>query len=386
MQKKINILYISELLDMGGGERNLLSIVEKLDKHKFQPLVLCPRSGPLVRELEKRNIKFFIQPFGIAKKFLGFFPIVSLITIIRFGKLMFREKIGLVHANCFSGVVFASIPAKLMGIPLVWSVHGWTSGAGVQGLLINFFVERILVVSNAVRRFLCQSGLILDDKVRTIFLGVDFKVFQDTQKSDIIRQEFAINKDIPLIGMIGRLQAVKGHYYFLQAAQEIKKEFPQAKFLLVGARLFNRKSDEGYPQEIAKWIKEMGLEKDCICTGFRNDIPEILSALNMLVLPSLSESFGLILVEAMAAGVPVIATYSGGPEDIVEPGICGLLVAPKDSSALSKAALSILKNPEKAREMVSSAKKRAQEIFSLDTQVNKIEAVYNQLIHLKVKE
>ena len=158
MDRQTKILYITELVEMGGGERNLLSIIKNLDREKFQPIVLCPCKGSLTIELERRNIPVIISRHGIAKKLLGFIPIISILSIIRLWKILIREKIDIVHAHFLSSVIFSSIPTKLMKIPLVWTVHGWASGRGIQGLLINFFVNRVLTVSHAVERFINQSG------------------------------------------------------------------------------------------------------------------------------------------------------------------------------------------------------------------------------------
>jgi len=380
MSKLYRILYITKLVELGGGEKSLFYTVEKLDKNRFQPLVLCNNIGSLTSELKKSNIKVTIFTLGVAKKLWGFVPVISISSIIRFWKLLIREEIDLVHSNCFSGVVFASIPTKLMKIPLVWTVHGWTSGGGVQGYLINFFVDKILTVSNAVRKFILKFDRISSEKVETVFLGVNLEEYSNINETNKIRKEFGINKSFPLIGMIGRFQRVKGHYYFFKATKNIKKECPQAKFMIVGARIFERKSDKGYPEEIIKWTKEFGLENDIILTGFRNDITDILSALDVLVLPSLRESFGLVLVEAMAAGVPVVATRCEGPEDIVENNVSGILVPVKDSEALSKAVLFLLKNREKTNEMISTAKKRVEKLFNVYLQTKRIESIYDDLL------
>lgn len=380
MSKPYKVLYITKLVELGGGEKSLLFTVEKLDKNIFQPTVLCHKRGSLTFELEKRNIKVAIFTFGVAKKLLGFVPIISITSIIKFWNLLIREEIDLVHSNCFSSVVFASIPTKLLKIPLVWTVHGWTSGGGIQGYLINFFVDKILTVSNAVRKFILKSNRIASEKVETVFLGVNLEEYSNINKTDKIGKEFGIDKTSPLIGIIGRFQHVKGHYYFFKAAKNIKKECPQSKFMIVGTRIFDRKSDKGYPEEIKKWTNEFGLENDIIYTGFRSDIPDILSALDVLVLPSLRESFGLVLVEAMAAGIPVLATRCGGPEDIIEDNVSGLLVPVKHSGALSKAVLFLLKNREKTNEMVSIAKKRVKQLFNVDLQTKRIESIYDELI------
>lgn len=381
MSELKRILYITDLVYLGGGEKGLLYIIEKLDKERYLPIVLCPRQGPLVEELEKRKIKVILTSFGIAKKIWGFFPLFSVATAIKFFKIIKWEDIDLVHANSFTALAFSALPTKLMRIPLIWNDHGWSSGAGIQGLLLNFFVTKILTVSNAIKNFISKPGIIPAEKIKTIFLGVDLKEFSNLNKSNLIRDEFGIKDDLLIIGMIARFQRVKGHYYFFEAAEKIKRRFPKVKFLVVGAKVSSYGHESRIPAEVSAWIKEFALEEDVICTGFRNDIPDILSALGILVLPSLRESFGLILIEAMAAGVPVVATQTEGPGDIIENNVSGILVPVKDSEAISKAVTFLIENKDKAEQIKLKAKRRVEELFNLDVQVKKIESVYEELTY-----
>jgi glycosyltransferase involved in cell wall biosynthesis len=383
MSGPTKVLYISQGVDLGGGEKGLFYFIERLNKERFEPLLLCPKSGPLARELQKIGVRSVISPFGVAKKILGFSPLISIFTVIRFFIIIKREKVGIIHSNCVSGLVFSVIPAKLLKIPLVWSVHGWSSGAGLQGVLINFLVSRVIAVSSAVKNFIGKPGKICPRKLVTLSLGVDLEKFRYLAKTGNIRQEFGINNDALVIGMVARLQEIKGHYYFLLAARQIKKEFPQARFMIVGAKLFSDSPEEGYPQDVKKWIKDFGLENETYRTGFRNDIPDILSALDILVLPSLRESFGLSLVEAMACGVPVVATRCQGPEDIIVDGVCGLLVPVKDATAISNAVSFLLRDKEKREAMALSARKRVEELFNLGLLTRKLESIYDEITREK---
>lgn len=377
------ILYVSELVYLGGGEKGLLYIIEKLNKEKFFPVVLCPSYGPLVSELERKGIRVVFSRFGVAKKLWGFIPVISPLSMVNFFKIIKREKIDLIHSNCLTGTVFSALPAKLLKIPLVWSDHGWNSGVAIQGLLINFFVSKILTVSDSIKRFIGRSGHISPEKIETVHLGIDLKEFSTLKKNDAICKEFRIGNDSILIGMIARFQWVKGHYYFLKAARKIKEELPRTRFLVVGAKVFPYGHAKTIPQEITRWIKEFGLEDNVICTGFRDDIPDILSVLDVLVLPSLRESFGLILVEAMAAGVPVVATRTEGAEDIIQDNVSGLLVPIGEADAISKAVVYLLENKEKTEEIKRMAHRRVDELFNLDIQVERIEHIYSQLIYNK---
>lgn len=365
---------------MGGGEKNFLSLIKRLDKKRFRPIVLCPKRGVLVDKLEGIGITVVISKFGLARKLFRFMPIVSLFTIFKIWRLLRKEKIDLIHSNCFRGVLFSFLPAKLMKIPLIWTDHGWYSGLGIQGWFLDTFVDKIITVSESIREYLLGGGCISIDKVETIYLGIDLRDYNAARSSNRIRSEFGINPGQPFIGMIGRFQEIKGHRYFLEAVSIVRESLPESMFLIVGARIFDRPEDQDYPSRIDSWIQELGLEEAVICAGFRQDIPEILSALDILVLPSVRESFGLILIESMAAGTPVVATRCGGPEEIIENNVSGLLISPKDSLALAESVIHLFRDRKKREQMALEAKERTKSRFNITLQGEKTESIYKELI------
>lgn len=381
MKKKIladTILYITELVDMGGGEINLLSLIKKLDKKRFRPVVLSPKRGVLIDKLEGIGVRVIILKFGLARKILRLIPVVSLFTIFKVWRLLRTERVDLIHSNSFLGVVFSSLPAKLRKIPLVWTDHGWYSGLGIQGRFLDAFVDKIITVSESIKKYLLRNSCISADKVETVYLGTDLKEYNGARNSNAIRNEFGINPGQPLIGMIGRFQEIKGHRYFLEAVSIVRKVLPECRVLIVGARIFDLPEDQGYPGRINNWIQELGLKEAVICTGFRSDIPAILSDLDVLVLPSERESFGLILIESMAAGTPVVATRCGGPEEIIENNISGLLVSPRDAPALAESIIHLLGDKKKAEKIASEARKKVMSRFDISSQVERTESIYSE--------
>lgn len=376
------ILFISELVDLGGGERNLVSLMASLDRTRYTPILLCPGPGPLVDELARRGINSVTMPFGRAQKILGFIPVVSLSTMRRFARLFREQGIGLVHSNCFSGFVFSALPARAAGIPLVLTVHGWSSGWGIQGMLINRFVTAVIAVSSAVQRFFCPPGGKLARKVIVIHPGVDTQLFAPaSEHRTAVRSSLSISTDAPLVGMVGRYQPVKGHRYFIEAARVIAARFPEARFLLVGAPLFNRAQDKDYPAEIAAMVRNAGIEDRVIATGFRDDMPSIMAALDVLAFPSIRESYGLAVTEAMAAGVPVVASRCAGPEDTVLDGETGFLVPVQDSAALAEKVCELLSDRARARRMGAAGRARCEALFSLRAQTEATHKLYTAILH-----
>ncbi|MBN1622153.1 MAG: glycosyltransferase family 4 protein [Endomicrobiales bacterium] len=374
------ILFISNLIKIGGGERNLLDLVSNLDRDKFAPVVICPEEGPLTEELNKKGIQVIITKFGIAKKVFGFIPVISISTISTFYNIIKNEKIDLINSNSYQGVLFTGIPAKLCKIPLVWTMHMWRLGSGIQGILINYFVSKVIAVSNAVKNYFIANSPVPESKIETVFLGIDTKKYTKLNKRSDIRNEFAVKDNGPLIAIVGRFQAIKGHIYFFEAAKLIKKEVPEIKFMVVGERIFDRKDDKDYPGQIKQIISDFGLENDVIFTGYRTDIPDILSAIDVLVMSSLKETFGLVLLEAMAANIPVVSTRCGGPEDIIEDSASGFLVKNMDPLSISNAVIKVLKNKQLRDEITNNAKNRVEQLFSINTQARKYESIYSSIL------
>ena len=181
----------------------------------------------------------------------------------------------------------------------------------------------------------------------------------------------------PLIAMIGNMNPLKGHLYFVKAAGIIKERVPSARFLIIGQHLENRR---GYSEEVAKEVSRLGLEEHLIFTGFRQDIPAVLGAIDILVHPSLSESFGMVVAEAQAASKPVVATAVGGVKEVVLPDETGILVPPKDPQALADGVLRLLEDPAYARRLSVQGRDHVRKLFSLEQCAARYREVYNSVM------
>ncbi len=215
--------------------------------------------------------------------------------------------------------------------------------AGIIDRLFVPLTTKVIVVSDAVGTRFNWSKRKLD-KVITVYNGVDLEEFNVGAKGNKIREEFALDPGIPLVGIVGRLDAWKGHEYFLEAAAQVMEEIPEAKFLIVGEDIDQNKKQETKLRNLAEKLR---LTNNIIFTGQRNDIPEIMSSLDILVLSSLKEHFGRVIIEAMGCGKPVIATNAGGVPEIVKDGYTGILVPPRDSDALARAIIDLSKDKKK---------------------------------------
>ena len=181
-----------------------------------------------------------------------------------------------------------------------------------------------------------------------------------------------------LVGLVGRLTRWKGQHIFLEAAAQVRRQFPETKFQIIGSAMFG---EESYEQEIRSLSRGLALE-DCVeFTGFRNDVPRLVDKLEILVHASTTgEPFGQVITEAMLAAKPVIATRGGGVPEIVQHGTTGLLVPMGDAGAMADAICAILSNPDLARAMGKAGRERALQHFTVEKTVPHLEAIFHRVL------
>jgi len=189
------------------------------------------------------------------------------------------------------------------------------------------------------------------------------------------RRDHLIPPDVPLVGVISRLNPLKGIEYFLDAAARLSARFGPARFVVVGDGI-----DPYYRESLERRTAALGLAGKVIFTGFRLDMESVVAELDVSVLPSLSEGLSNVLLESMAAGIPVVATRVGGNPEVVEDGATGFLVPPRDSGALVDAVARLLSNPALAAAFGQAGRKRAEREFSVSRLVAETENLYRKLL------
>lgn len=371
--KKFNILYLHNESIMGGAEISLLNLVKRLNKELFIPHFACSKEGPFIDELRKIKISpDFVQfpsirwpnPVQICS------TIRSLIDIIK------KKQINLIHSNQPRSNLFGAIAAKIKTIPIVWHERCLERGRFDSDNIFSFLPDRIICNSGAVKnRF--TKGAKTDTKIRTIINGVDLREFNPELNGSVIRKEFNIDEDEPIIGTIGRIDPEKGYECFLESARIILQDFKNVRFLVVGGA-FNNPSLEGSLYEMSV---EKGIDKKTIFTGFRRDIPQLLASMDIVVLPSGIDACSRVLFESMAMRKPLVATNAGGTPEIVQDGITGLLVKPRDSSGMAKCIKKLLDDKYLAEQYGNAGRKRVETMFTIERNIRETENVYLELLN-----
>jgi len=379
------ILYLNHVSEVAGAEIVLINLLKNLDPTKFDLTVAYPPNGRLTGKLEEIGIK--TEPVKISALRRTFNPMAIISYIYSFvlttGRLVIiikRNKINLIHANSFCAQLYGSIPAKITNTPIVWHMHDL-----IEPQFCNwFFVKwagitstRIIAVSNAVARTLLKLG-VNAKKIVTIYNGVDLKKFNcENVYKHKIRKELGIELTVPVIGIVGQLASWKGHDNFLKAASIVVKKYPLARFEIIGESITG---DTSYKLKLENLVSELKLSDKVIFIGYRKDMPEMMASLDILVNASSAEPFGLVIVEAMALGRPVIAADAGGAPEIIRDGENGFLVLPRDPQELAGAILKILDNPMTGRKMGKLGRRMVKEQFSLEKNVRQIEDIYWEIL------
>jgi len=383
--KKINILFVSATSEIGGADLSLLDIIRKLNKELFNPIVVMPFKGPLIEDFKKAGAEVIIANTGYIRRYSNPFKLILncfciLFSLGAMARLIRKRKVSFVHSN--SSIVFGgALAAKILGVKHLWHVREIkTSPRFITGFikrLIIFTSTRVIAISGAVREsFKGIPGA--KEKVTVIYDGVDLDIFYPRGKSKILLHEFRIGPDSNLIGAIGLILPLKGYEYFLEAAGLLNKDFPDTIFMIVGDTVIDRHNN--YRQFLKKRAVDLGIESKVIFTGMRQDIPDIISLMDICVLSSVEpEGLGRVLIEAMSMRKPVITTRLGGQEEAVDYGAAGALVNARDPVGMAQAITALLKDKAGAESLAEKGYKRAVDSFNLNSSVRNLEEVFLSL-------
>jgi len=372
---KYNILYIDSSQGIyGGGQISLLELLKNIDRIKFRPVIILSETGKLQEEVEKNTLDYKI----IAMPRISPFNIISCIASIwKLSIFMKKRQITLVHTNTSRATIYAGLAVLILRIPVVWHIRIPHS----DGLLDRFLASRsshLITVSQSVER---RFNWLRKGKIRVIYNGVDTERFSPGPTDNELRKKLNLDNENIVIATVGRLSREKGLEFLISALEDIVGKYPQAKVLIVGNG--NGNGNEEYLLSLQAQAEELGLSSNVVFAGFHEDIPEILRSVDVFCLPSLTEGFNRTLLEAMACGLPVVATSVGGNVELVQNSLPGLLVPPNNYSALASAIVDILKNRTKARKMGMEGRRIIEESFSIQTNARQIEALYEEIISTK---
>lgn len=368
--KKLKVLQVIGGGEIGGAERHLLTLMRLMDRERFTPELLCLCRGPFAPQCRQE---------GITTHEVIMRHKLDLATVAPIRRLIRKQDIDIVHTHGVRANLVARIAGRAEGVPVVTTFHSllrYDYSSSAEALvaraltrLTNNHTDRFIAVSGAVKEDLTTMG-VKPDKVQVIYNGLDVSALVPGDDPDAVRRKLGILPGQRVVAMVGRLHAVKGHVFLLQAARQVVAQYDDVVFLLVG---------EGTERRlIERTVEELGLNDKVIMTGYYPNVSELYPIMDMLCLPSLMEGMGLVLLEAMYFGVPVVATQVGGIPELIIDGESGLLVAPGNSEALAVAITWLLDDPDLRQRLIVGGQRRAQE-FTVEKMVRQTEMVYTGL-------
>ncbi|HQD50480.1 MAG TPA: glycosyltransferase family 4 protein [Defluviitaleaceae bacterium] len=303
-------------------------------------------------------------------------PIANIKAFLKLISLFKKEKPDIIHTHTPIASILTRLAAKMTGVPkIIYTIHGLYMKfpfTQIEKFMCKYCTDIIFTVNQEDKDYLLENKIKTADKIINInSVGVDINVFNPERFNEDIknrlRQELKIQKK-PLIGFVGRMIREKGVLELVEAFVKVRKAIP-CQLLLVGSAELGER-DENTLKQIKAYIADNKLEQDIIMPGHREDIPELLSIMDIFVLPSYREGMPVSLLEAMAMELPVVATDIRGCREEVD-GTCGILVPKADVNSLVKALEYLLKNPLEAKAKGKNGRKRVLDLFTIEESVKK---------------
>jgi len=363
MSDKIKIVYIINSFALGGAEKLLLNLCRSLNKEKFEIFVCSATAGgPLANEFEKA---------GLAIKIFQKRTKLGLSVIWQIYKFLKEVKPQIVHTHLFGGDTWGRLAAILAGIPVIISTEhsinleeGWLKKK--IKLVLSWFSKKIIAISEGVRDYSIKAEKISPKKLAVIYNGIDLKTFQYRGFRPIQAGQL-INAAVT-----ARLEKEKGHKYLLAALSKINKKYPNFTLNIIGtgsleADLKQQAANLGVLEKIVFWGQQLEPEK-------------ILKNMDLFILPSLLEGLGIVLLEAQAIGVPVLASNVGGIKEVIKDNETGLLFEPQNAQAIFEAVNALLSNQALAKKLIENAYAQVQAKFTLAKMVEAYEKLYLELV------
>lgn len=371
---KIKILMLIDDASMGGGQQHLLWLAQKIDKSKFEIEVACEENGYLVDELRKNNIK--VHRLDISNS-------LSVKSLISTYRLLKKVSADILHTHGgtagFYGRLASIISYKGVVVHTYHGIHYLNFDKNLLGRiykLIDKFLLRItdctICVAQKDFEIGLKAGIVKKENSIVIHNGVDVEKFSLTNKNSDFKINLKKENESIIIGSVGRLHHQKGYEYLISGSKAVLEKFPNVKFVLIG--------DGELRNSLESLAKNKGVYNSYSFVGNRKEIPELLAQMDIFVLPSLWEGLPLVILEAMAAKKPIVATDVNGIVEIIESGKEGLLVPPKNSTALSSALIRLLEDNELCKVLASNAYEKVAHDFNISKMINKTENLYQKLL------
>ena len=392
IKRPIKVLFVSHNSGMWGAERSLLLLLKNIDRKHFEPIVILPGPGPLKEKIDNLNIKtyevwspWWVKPHVSKARFGRHIIkeiIQEIIAVFKLCRIVSKEKVAVIYTNTivkFSGAITAFITKK----PHLWHIREIIPGnPNLRSVLTHKMLFKLIsrtsrtIIANSKATTSQFQGTNTNNKLRVIYNA------QERDESDKHNSLNCINGVEPadwLVAVVGTLQKRKAQDDAIRAVKIAERVITNIKLLLIGD---GQKEHKDY---LKKLCLELDIAKRIVFTGYRNDVPQILSRCKLLLMPSWNEPFGRVIIEAMAAGIPVVGTNSGGAKEIIQEGTTGYLVPPKKPEEIAKKIIYLFHHPDLAKQMGNNGKKVVEERFSVQNYTRGVENIIREVVNIRCK-
>lgn len=375
MSRPIVLLHVIPTLGLGGAERFLVDLCRALPAHRYRIIVATVSGeGPRADDLRQAGIEVF--PLRVRSHW-------QLSAVLRLARFMRQQRVDIVHTHLFVGEFFGRLAAKLAGVPVAISTAQNAYAPGyllpraqvLAERLLARLDDRLVAVSQGARDYLIQVEGVTPARIEVVPNAIAWPEPVLPVQVEATRRDLGAEGRSPLLGTVARLTPQKGLVYLLQALVTLRTRFPNLFCVIIG---------EGELRaELEALAGRWALQHHVRFCGLRRDVPAVLQCLDLFVLPSLFEGLPLALLEAMAAGRPVVATDVAGSSEVIKDGVSGRLVPPGDATALAQAMAELLDDRERAQALARRGQETVRQRYTIGPVAKAYERIYEELLEAK---
>ena len=365
-QKRLKIVHLITSLEVGGAQHGLLMGLPRFDQSQYEHVIISIMDR-LQMAPQFRDVGIQVITLGLNKK-------TDLLVIRRLMSVLGDLQPDILHTYLLHGNVLGRIAGRLVGISTIIGSERTIGQAKFWGRLAtkltNPLTNAVEVNSETGARAIVDSLGVPPDKIEIVKSGLDLDKFGKTETRNDIRDAIDVGAENHLVLYVGRLRRVKGVEYGIKAFAKAYEQRPRLRLALAG---------EGEQHDyLVDLTKDLGIDNQVTFFGVRNDLAELMSAADSVILPSLNEGFPRTAIEAMASGKPIVATKVGGTPEAILDEETGILVPSRDSDAMSKALVKLVDSPDMCNELGLGGRRRALENYSVNTYVERLDTIYQK--------
>ena len=382
------VLFVSDTGDqLGGAEASLLSLIQQLDQRRYELHAVLGTDGRFATLLRGAHVRVLIAPLGTIARTrnplkLLLYAIYFVHGVLRLAWHIRRRHIDIVHANKNTLAIHVIPAAWLAGAASLWHVRNQASNFGRVGAWLVRHCGHLIFVSECIARPFREAFPDAEARITVVHEGIDPSLYSARETGTDFRDAIGAQPGERWVGTVGRITPWKGQDDFLRMAAQVAKHRPEARFCIVGDCVSSpaeRHTDEAFRDKLHALADELGIADRVRFTGYRDDVPSVMNGLDVFVLPSHDEPFGIVVLEAMATARPIAATNAGGVPDIVRHEREALLVPVGDAEAMATAVLRLLTEPQLADSLGRAAEERVTDEFPLWRHAARVREIYESM-------